>query len=86
MTPEVFFPLIPVFAMVGGGYLLWRYVKAVERRKVGSGAIASLQNRVAELEDELSSTTAELERLKEGQGFTERLLAERHKTDAERSE
>jgi hypothetical protein len=86
MTPEVLFPLIPVVAMVGGGYLLWRYVKAVERRKVGSGAISSLQKRVAELEDELSSTIAELERVKEGQGFTERLLADRHKTGDKRSE
>jgi hypothetical protein len=86
MTPEVLFPLIPVFAMVGGGYLLWRYVKAVERRNVESGAITSLQKRVVELEDELSSTIAELERVKEGQGFTERLLADRHKTGDERSQ
>ena len=83
MTPEIFFTYLPVVAIVGGGYLLWRHVRSTERRKVGSGTVRELQERVTDLEEEVSSTSQDMEELKEGQSFTERLLAERHKRSDE---
>ena len=77
MTPEIFFTYLPVVAILAGGYLLWRRFLPAGRRKIGSGALRDLQGRVAELEGELSSTNQELQELKEGQEFTERLLVER---------
>jgi hypothetical protein len=79
MFSEIFFTYVPLLALAGGGYLLWRYVRANEKRKTGSSRVNALEDRVAELEDQLSTTTSDLERLEEGQGFTERLLSERRK-------
>ena len=58
-------------------YLGLRWVRAVERRNGGRAELHALTERVAQLEEELGRTTGDVERLREEQRFTTRLLAER---------
>lgn len=58
-------------------YLGLRWVRAVERRNGGRAELEALTERVVQLEEELGRTTGDVERLREEQRFTTRLLAER---------
>ena len=58
-------------------YLGLRWVRAVERRTGARAELDALGGRVAQLEEELGRTAGDVERLREEQRFTTRLLADR---------
>ncbi|MDF1503633.1 hypothetical protein [Roseisolibacter sp. H3M3-2] len=74
---QLLFWLVPL--LLGGSaiYLGVRFVRAFERRGTAQGEVQALRDRVAALEEELTRTGEEMERLAEAQRFTQRLLADR---------
>jgi hypothetical protein len=58
-------------------YLGLRTVRALEARGTAGDEIADLRARVARLEEDLGSMSAEVGQIAEGQRFTTALLAER---------
>lgn len=77
MNPALGFALAGVAFWSCVFYLGWRFVRAMERRGGSRGELEELRARVERIEQELVSTTAELERLSAGHEFTTSLLAAR---------
>lgn len=79
--------MFPVFMLIGplfwlalivlGGYLGLRAVRALEQRGAGSSELAELRGRIQQVEEALEASRSDIERLREGQDFTAKLLAGR---------
>jgi len=70
-------PVLGVAALVGGGRLAARYVRAVEQRGAASAEQKHLTERLSQLEDALDEARSEIARLEAAQSFTTQLLTER---------
>ena len=70
--------LVPLIGGILALYLGVRFVRAFERRSLDRGEVQALREQVARLDEELTRTTAEVERLTEEQRFALELLSERH--------
>ena len=77
MNPALRFAIAGVAFWSCVFYLGWRFVRAMERRDGSRSELEELRARVERLEQELVSTTTELERLSAGHEFTTNLLAAR---------
>ena len=76
----------PYLALGGGGvYLGVRYLRVLERRNASRSEIATLQERVLQLEEGLSRVAGEVEAVSEGQHFTAHLLGDRAAVAAARA-
>ena len=70
-------PALGTVALGTGIYFARRYVRAIERGGANETALAELRQRLADLESAVDGTRRDVERLEEGQAFTDRLLTER---------
>jgi hypothetical protein len=61
----------------GGLFLGFRAVRAFERRGAASSELTALRERLQFLEDTVAEHGVELQRVADGQAFTQRLLSER---------
>jgi hypothetical protein len=71
------FGLFSLLLPVGLLYLGYRFVRAHERRAVGSDRTTELNERILRLEERLESVAGDMEKLLESQQFTTKLLSER---------
>ena len=77
MNPAIGFAVAGVAFWSCVFYLGWRFVRAMEQRNGNRGGLEELRARVERLEQELVSTTSELERLTAGHEFTTTWLTAR---------
>jgi hypothetical protein len=68
---------VRVFLIVAAIYLGLKFVKALERGRIGTDELIALRQRLKELEERADATSEELVRIREGQEFTNHLLQER---------
>jgi hypothetical protein len=78
------FGLLSLLIPVGLLYLGYRFVRAHERRAVGSDRTAELNERILRLEERLESVANDMEKMLESQQFTTKLLSERSARSMER--
>lgn len=70
--------------VVGTGYLVWRFIRAYERRGVARAELDVVKEQLARLEESVNAAGAHLESLSEGQRFTTQVLTERASRKVER--
>lgn len=75
MVPPYFLTEALSYLTLGGtGYLVWRFVRAYERRSVAAGRLRALAHRVRTLEAAVSGVEGEVRQVAEAQRFTTALL------------
>ncbi len=59
------------------GIVVWRFIRAYERRSIAGSEIAQMQERLLRVEEALGSFQDQLDQISEGQRFTTQVLAGR---------
>ena len=69
--------LISYAMLLGGGTLVWRFIRAYEHRSIAPRDLQSLAGRMDRLEDAVDDVSSRTERVAEEQQFTTHLLISR---------